>query len=280
MISPQDRSRMMYYLKELHDKFTKYPESLCLRNGIAAIEQKLGVPQSIAQQDPIEFINKLEEKMLLIDQTKFPQRGNCFRACLATLLSIDIDKMPPFEEQTDNVWLEAKRWLLTQGLTIRNYHHEFPPKGYSIATGQSPRNANIYYAVVALDGKQYFDPHPDRSGLVSIERYWKIEELESKQQKFNFDVDTNNKSILLTKIDLIVLKVLDNSAEMLEKAKIVARIKVLVESFGGYDVRPQSAYLDLRSICRGNFRNFSIKYLTEIEAILRNYYNFDPWELN
>jgi hypothetical protein len=122
--------------------------------------------------------------MQLVTQTKFPQRGNCFRACVATLISLGIDEIPPFEEQSENTWLEAKLWLLTQGFTLRNYHKDFAPNGYSIATGQSPRNPNIDHAVVALNGKQYFDPHPDRSGLVSIDRYWQIEELEPIKEKF------------------------------------------------------------------------------------------------
>jgi hypothetical protein len=122
--------------------------------------------------------------MQFVTQTKFPQRGNCFRACLATLLNINIDFMPPFEEQSDNVWIPAKQWLLMQGLTICNYHSEFPPNGYSIAVGQSPRNPNIHHAVVALNGKQYFDPHPSRVGLKKIDRYWQIEKIEVPRISF------------------------------------------------------------------------------------------------
>lgn len=115
--------------------------------------------------------------MKFVTQTKFPQRGNCFRACMATLLSIDIDAMPAFEEQSDNVWIPAKQWLLTYGLTICNYHSNFPPTGGSIAVGPSPRNPGIQHAVIAVDGVQYFDPHPSRLGLKRVDRYWQIQEL-------------------------------------------------------------------------------------------------------
>lgn len=62
MISPEDRSRMKYYLAEMREKFAKHPESLCLRNGIAAIEEKLGLPKTIAPCDPIEFLDNLEKE--------------------------------------------------------------------------------------------------------------------------------------------------------------------------------------------------------------------------
>ncbi len=141
--------------------------------------------------------------MQFVTQTKFPQRGNCFRACLATLLNINIDFMPPFEEQSDNVWIPAKQWLLHRGLTLCNYHSSFPPKGYSIAVGQSPRNPNIQHAVIALNGVQYFDPHPTRLGLEKIDRYWQIEELASPK------TDTNNRPSFKFKIDTITIKIIN-----------------------------------------------------------------------
>jgi hypothetical protein len=120
--------------------------------------------------------------MKLVTQTKFPQRGNCFRACMATLLSIDIDQMPPFEEQSINVWIPAKTWLLKHELTLVNYHSDFPPNGYSIAVGASPRNPDIQHAIVAINGREYFDPHPSRAGIAKIDRYWKIETIDATRK--------------------------------------------------------------------------------------------------
>jgi hypothetical protein len=266
-------------------------------------------------------------KMQLVTQTKFPQRGNCFRACMATLLSIDIDELPAFEEQSDNVWIPAKRWLIDRGLSIRNYHKDFPPDGYSIATGPSPRNPNIYHAVVALDGMIFFDPHPDRSGLASTERYWQIEKSESVDEEFDDDIRLcsypemshqeryefrkNNKPSLKFKIDTIFIKNIDNepqsdelpenkpkiqiipssgnvyadmgfdnAEEMFEKAQVVVRIKEIVESLGGYEAALKYCYLDLTSICRGNFRKYTIDLLKQIEATLSQGIDPDPWGLN
>jgi hypothetical protein len=61
MLDPKDRSRMEYYLKEMRCKFAKHPESLCLRNGIVALEDRLGLRRSISPVDPIEFIETLQK---------------------------------------------------------------------------------------------------------------------------------------------------------------------------------------------------------------------------
>lgn len=57
----QDLSSMRYYLKELKDKYQRHPQSLCLRNGIAHIEQVLGLPPTVTAIDPLKFIDKLED---------------------------------------------------------------------------------------------------------------------------------------------------------------------------------------------------------------------------
>jgi hypothetical protein len=62
--SDQDKSRMRYYLLELEEKFQKYPESLCLRNGIVHIRSVLGLPKTIEKVDPIKQISQmLDEKI-------------------------------------------------------------------------------------------------------------------------------------------------------------------------------------------------------------------------
>jgi hypothetical protein len=50
---------MRYYLSELREKLAKYPESLCLRNGIARIEEILELPKTIESVDPIATIDRL-----------------------------------------------------------------------------------------------------------------------------------------------------------------------------------------------------------------------------
>jgi hypothetical protein len=107
-------------------------------------------------------------------QTKFPQRGNCFTACLASLLGLDIADLPAFEDASDNPFIPAKRWLCDRDMNLGHATAEFPPQGYAIAVGPSPRNPNIQHAVVVLDGRIVHDPHPDGLGLIAISRFFTI----------------------------------------------------------------------------------------------------------
>ncbi len=61
MLDPKERSRMTFYLKELRDKFNQHPDSLCIRNGIIALEDRLGLRRSISPVDPIQFIDTLQK---------------------------------------------------------------------------------------------------------------------------------------------------------------------------------------------------------------------------
>lgn len=56
-----DRQRMRYYLKEMRDKFARYPDSLVLRNGIAAIEDRLGMPRTVEPVDPLSVLPDVTE---------------------------------------------------------------------------------------------------------------------------------------------------------------------------------------------------------------------------
>lgn len=98
-------------------------------------------------------------------------KGNCLRAAIASILEIDIDDIPLFEEMGAD-WAPAlDDWLWEQyQLDLDFCDRALPPRGFSIAVGKSPRG--IGHAVVALQGVPVWDPHPDRSGIVEIERYW------------------------------------------------------------------------------------------------------------
>jgi hypothetical protein len=108
-----------------------------------------------------------------VDQTTFGHPGgNCFSACVASLLGIPVACVPYFmgePGEPGHVWAERlAAWLAPRGLYAM--HFEFPPdrpwklwpKGYYILGGQSPRGA---HAVVALDGAVVHDPHPSREGI-------------------------------------------------------------------------------------------------------------------
>lgn len=112
-----------------------------------------------------------------------PNEGDCLMACVASILEISLADLPEIrrEHESDGKWYN----VLQDALRLRGFavvdlwgdHHEntekYPaisPPGYTIAVGESPRGEGTH-AVVALDGAIVHDPHPTRSGIVSVS-YW------------------------------------------------------------------------------------------------------------
>jgi len=98
--------------------------------------------------------------MTLVLQTTRGEFGNCFAACMASILEMPIDMMPDyFKGIPDNPeWLnEWRAWLKPYGLGIT--WHEFKghrkPPGYSILQLE---NGDIRHCVVCLNGEIEFDP--------------------------------------------------------------------------------------------------------------------------
>jgi hypothetical protein len=115
--------------------------------------------------------------MIPVDQDRFgPIEGNCFSACVASILDLNLVDVPRFMDDGER-WLNTFfRWLAERGLQPDYYGHpdwcaaeSAPsrdiPKGYSIMSGWSPRHENTLHSVVARDGVMVHDPHPSRAGL-------------------------------------------------------------------------------------------------------------------
>lgn len=112
-----------------------------------------------------------------VDQTILGPGGNCYAACLASILEIGIGDVPNFCAQSGNWVARAEEWLRTKhDCTLLG----FRPKGegdfycipamYHIIAGKSPRRG-LYHAVVGFQGKIIHDPHPSREGLVTVEEF-------------------------------------------------------------------------------------------------------------
>ncbi len=115
-----------------------------------------------------------------VDQDDFTfTTGNCFSACLASLLELPLASVPKFMAEED--WFGAvNRWLSQFNLRFIDIKWDqdfavYPQVGgYAILTGPSPRNPEIYHSIVVLvdrnsEGKvtfyEYHDPHPDRGWI-------------------------------------------------------------------------------------------------------------------
>lgn len=103
------------------------------------------------------------------------QRGDCWRACLASILECDIELFPDPNVITDWPMLYTETLVAIEKL---GYKYEsipvslFHENGYCIAIGKSPRSkrTRITHAVVWNNGIVH-DPHPDKTGLYDITRF-------------------------------------------------------------------------------------------------------------
>jgi len=94
-------------------------------------------------------------------QTRTGEDGNCFAACLASILDLPLEAVP--EMSTDDQAERANDFLAGYGLSYRRaFIDGKKPDGYSTIEGISPRGG--MHACVAHDGELLWDPHPIEDG--------------------------------------------------------------------------------------------------------------------
>ena len=112
--------------------------------------------------------------MKKVDQTVFTvPGGNCFSACVASLLELPIDAVPYFMGDAPAgepfAWFDGfLDWLRGFGLWAipLPVGNGWEPEGLCILSGKSPRGS-FYHSVVARGLEVVHDPHPSRAGLLS-----------------------------------------------------------------------------------------------------------------
>lgn len=115
--------------------------------------------------------------MIPVDQTKFGNpEGNCFNACLASILEIPLESIPDImrDAWNDSWFTDYCKWMEQFNLTLAmlTFGSWLPP-GYSILSGEAERG--LEHSVVAFSGKMVHDPHPSHVGLIEgKERDWII----------------------------------------------------------------------------------------------------------
>lgn len=124
--------------------------------------------------------------MTPVDQTRFydpslpvdQQRGNCLQAVIASLLDLPLDEVPHFVQDDVNSggrvnwWNSMIEFVHTHGWGLHGATLETHPGEHLMVSGPSPRGQGIHHVVVYRDGQMVHDPHPDRTGLLSVEAAW------------------------------------------------------------------------------------------------------------
>ena len=116
--------------------------------------------------------------MRRIYQTQHGARaGNCFASCVATLLHLDLDKVPHFCAYGSDWYLRFQKWLHARQLMVvsvdlkgdensRNFLSRVDG-GHWIASGPNARDG-IMHSVIYAGDKLAHDPHVSQEGLRTI----------------------------------------------------------------------------------------------------------------
>jgi len=128
----------------------------------------------------------------LHDPSGLSAPGNCWTACIASLLECELAELPDEATFWKPGMTPAESWIPYQkamlaflwrehGLTLVEVRstnvlfHAGVDMPYSILSGPSPRDQQINHAVISRGNEIVHDPHPSRAGLVQDagpRRYW------------------------------------------------------------------------------------------------------------
>lgn len=113
--------------------------------------------------------------------------GNCFSACIASILEMRITDVPTFVVEKD-WWRATNAWLAGRGLTFVDFKYDdignvcgpLFNEVFCILSGPSPRDKTKQHSVVGVierdpgsermvRGRMIFDPHPSNDGILSVD---------------------------------------------------------------------------------------------------------------
>ena len=123
-----------------------------------------------------------------VHQTRLGKNGNCFAACLASIMEVPLEAVPDAMDDLDSggyCWLKTyNAWLAeTFSLYLLNIarvndlpggavcmaSHMAEQAAYHLIGGKSERG--MMHSVVAFQGNVVHDPNPDSTGLKSVVDY-------------------------------------------------------------------------------------------------------------
>jgi hypothetical protein len=119
------------------------------------------------------MLREVTQWFLVGDDSGIP--GDCMRAAVASLLDRDPASVPHFivgSDMDSRIWWYAlKGWAHSNGWNVTRRgllprQENVPLPTFGIACGPSERG--VSHAVVVVDGKIAWDPHPSRAGILRV----------------------------------------------------------------------------------------------------------------
>ena len=121
-----------------------------------------------------------------VEQTRIGMEGNCFAACVASILELPIEAVPDYTEQAGGWFYRWQVWLVERGLRFRiipanqggaiGYE---PPAGWAIMNVKSLTLPGELHSVVSWNGQMKWNPHPQREkGVGEVVDYYIFEALD------------------------------------------------------------------------------------------------------
>lgn len=114
-------------------------------------------------------------EQILLHDTENGVYGDCFRACVASILGMPSEDVPHFCDNDNINWFaDLEDFLLPLGLAPLLFETKLNHKDMHfnccssemIASGTSPRFPDLLHSVVYKEGSMSHDPHPDKTGII------------------------------------------------------------------------------------------------------------------
>ena len=138
--------------------------------------------------------------MELVKQTKLhnppEQNGNCFAAVISSITGIPIEEMYAIEDTyNDPCWSERlTKWLLSKGWLWRGakdfqYRYsmskipigfsedDFKDRPYFVIGSTNRFGGEVAHICIFMNGELIHDPHPENTGLMTLDNYEVIEKI-------------------------------------------------------------------------------------------------------
>lgn len=100
--------------------------------------------------------------------------GDCFRACIASVLEVPIAAVPHFALLGSRWSQVADGYLAALGRELLWEKGDPPHDVWTIVTVKSPRGSDLKHSVIYYGGEMVHDPHPSRAGGEPLGDYFQL----------------------------------------------------------------------------------------------------------